>query len=138
MTISVGFNYCQNTDGTCEMPQYGNIDLHAPNGLEEIGTKLVKAIRQTCLRTLEGLARARFIAPDTERVYPKYVLLDGKTLEEKRGNYFCLKIDSSDPMERQAVRSAMSRYAEYWEQNGRADFAKNIREWIERGGKAAE
>lgn len=54
MRISIGFSYCQNADGTCNLPQYNNIELQAQNGLEEIGGKLLLAVKDTCQRVLSG------------------------------------------------------------------------------------
>lgn len=54
MNISIGFSYCQNSDGKCDLPKYHDIELRAPNGLEEIGGKLVLAVKDTCKRVLSG------------------------------------------------------------------------------------
>ena len=54
MNISIGFSYCQNSDGKCDLPKYHDIELRAPNGLEESGGKLVLAVKDTCKRVLSG------------------------------------------------------------------------------------
>lgn len=38
---------------------------------------------------------------DKNEVGSKYKILDAKTGEEKKGKYFCLRIDANDPKERE-------------------------------------
>lgn len=54
MRISIGFAYMQGHDGRCEVTHVREITADMPNGCEDIGTKLVKAIRKTCDEVLAG------------------------------------------------------------------------------------
>lgn len=54
MRISIGFAYIQGHDGRCKVTNVSEISADMPNGSEDIGTKLVKAIRKTCDDVLAG------------------------------------------------------------------------------------
>lgn len=60
----------------------------------------------------------------------KYKILDAKTGEEKKGKYFCLRIDANDPVERDIVNGALVFYANMQDDAGRWDYAENIRKFI--------
>ena len=59
----------------------------------------------------------------------KYIILDAKTKEEKKGRYFCLRLDSETAEEAQAVRAAILAYCSKHHELGHADYATRINEW---------
>jgi len=74
----------------------------------------------------------------SEQVYQKYRLLDAVTGEEKKGKYFILKIDSSNPAERVAVANALIAYAKTQENLGNSGYAMNVRNYLREGLTQAE
>lgn len=40
MTISLGFSFAQNSDGSCHGPNYHNISIDAHKGLEDLAAKI--------------------------------------------------------------------------------------------------
>ena len=70
------------------------------------------------------------MANDHDKVYGKYKILDAKTGVEKRGKYFVLKIDSSDPIESMAVKFTLKSYAEYQSAFGRDSYAKEVMNYV--------
>ena len=73
------------------------------------------------------------MAFNSEQVYQKYRLLDAVTGEEKKGKYFILKIDSSNPAERVAVANALMDYAKTQENLGNSGYAMNVRNYLREG-----
>lgn len=73
------------------------------------------------------------MASNSEQVYQKYRLLDAVTGEEKKGKYFILKIDSSNPAERVAVANALIAYAKTQESLGNSNYAMNVRNYLREG-----
>ena len=57
----------------------------------------------------------------------KYKILDAKTGEEKKGKYFCLRIDANDPKERKIVEDTLRFYANKQEVAGNLDYANDVR-----------
>ena len=70
---------------------------------------------------------------NSEQVYQKYRLLDAATGEEKKGKYFILKVDSSNPAERVAVANALMSYAKTQENLGNSGYAMNVRNYLREG-----
>ena len=60
----------------------------------------------------------------------KYRILDAKTGEEKKGKYFCLRIDANDQVERDIVNGALAFYANMQDDAGRCDYAENVRKFL--------
>ena len=73
------------------------------------------------------------MAYNSEQVYQKYRLLDAETGEEKKGKYFILKIDSSNPAEKVAVANALMAYAKTQENLGNRGYAMNVRNYLREG-----
>lgn len=67
---------------------------------------------------------------DKNEVGNKYRILDAKTGEEKKGKYFCLRIDANDPVERDIVNGALVFYANMQKDAGRLIYADNVRKFI--------
>lgn len=59
----------------------------------------------------------------------KYIILDAKTKEEKKGKYFCLRLDSDDKKEVLAVQSALFAYIDEQRKLGNSDYANQVRDW---------
>ena len=64
----------------------------------------------------------------------KYRILDAKTGKEKKGKYFCLRIDAKSPEERIIVRSTLKRYAELHGGPLNSEYARNVLKFIGEGG----
>lgn len=73
------------------------------------------------------------MASNSEQVFQKYRLLDAVTGEEKKGKYFILKIDSSNPAERVAVANALIVYAKTQDSLGNSGYAMNVRNYLREG-----
>lgn len=74
---------------------------------------------------------------DKNEVGNKYRILDAKTGEEKKGKYFCLRIDANDPVERDIVNSVLVFYANMQDDAGRFNYADNVRKFIATAEKGA-
>lgn len=62
----------------------------------------------------------------------KYRILDAATGEEKKGKYFCLRIDANNPEERIIVRATLKKYAEL-HGGPSSEYAKNVLKFIGEG-----
>ena len=67
---------------------------------------------------------------DKNEVGNKYKILDAKTGEEKKGRYFCLRIDANNPKERETVNDTLRFYASRHEEIGNPDYAASVRRFI--------
>ncbi len=65
---------------------------------------------------------------NSEGLYKKYRILDAVTGEEKKGDYFVLKLDTADDKEFNAVRAAIAAYACAQYNHGNIDLATAL--WI--------
>lgn len=62
----------------------------------------------------------------TTEVGNKYRILDAKTGEEKKGKYFCLRIDANDPQERSVVEETMLTYVGKHRALGNREYANKV------------
>ena len=56
----------------------------------------------------------------------KYLIFDAENGEEKKGKYFCLRIDANDEHERAIVELVMHIYAIMHRIVGNAEYADNV------------
>ena len=56
----------------------------------------------------------------------KYKIFDAKTGEEKKGKYFCLRIDANDEQERDIVEAAMLTYIRMHKAANNHEYAENV------------
>ena len=61
-----------------------------------------------------------------EQVGKKYMVLDAKTGQEKKGEYFVLKLDADDRCELLAVRAALCRHCKMHRLLGNEDYAGKV------------
>lgn len=67
---------------------------------------------------------------ENNEVGNKYMIFDAKTGRKKKGKYFCLRIDSNDPKERETVSDTLRFYASRQEEIGNPDYAASVRMFI--------
>lgn len=60
----------------------------------------------------------------------KYRILDAKTGEEKRGKFFCLRIDAKDPSESSIVYNTLRYYSEMHAAVGHDEYADNVMRFV--------
>ena len=56
----------------------------------------------------------------------KYLIFDAETGEEKKGKYFCLRIDANDKQERAIVEDVMLTYIFKHRAAGNYEYADNV------------
>lgn len=60
----------------------------------------------------------------------KYKIFDAKTGVEKKGKYFCLRIDANDPQEMAIVKTVMCVYASMHKEAGNTKYANSVLHFI--------